>query len=204
MAAANTRIIVAGTAGGAGATTVASMLFAQLSGDPLSSGSRGAPELFDHAGGDLGLRLPEGDDASAVDHSVAIHDLGAHALDAAVDLLADTSVFVVVVTAATPAGMALAEKTLGSIRERHATSGVQRTLVVAVGVFGRFRIGSQSERIQNRFGRNSVVVMPQDAALAPGGRIPLARLSAETRRAARQLTSHLRARLATRSGGRPA
>jgi MinD-like ATPase involved in chromosome partitioning or flagellar assembly len=202
MTAIQTRIVVAGTAGGVGATTVASMLFASLSGDPLGSDSHGVPELLDHAGGDLGLRLPEGDDAATIDHGLAIQDLGAHALDEALELLADSSVFVVVVTASTPGGMALAERAVGLIRDRHSSSGVQRTLVVAVGTFGRHRIHTQSERIQNLFGRHSVVLMPQDAALAPGGRIPLARLSAESRRAAKQLTSRLRARLATRASGR--
>ena len=47
-------------------------------------------------------------------------------------------------------------------------------------------------------GRNGVIVLPRDAALAPGGRVPLARLSADTRRATRQLATVLRSRLATR------
>jgi cellulose biosynthesis protein BcsQ len=196
-----TRIVVAGTAGGVGTTTVASMLFARLSRDPLASASSGAPQLSDHSGGDLGLRLPEGDDATTIDNALAIHDFGARALDEAVGLLTDSSVFVVIVTPSTPGGLALAERALGQIRDRHPSLGTQRTLVVAVGVFGRHRIHAQSERIQNHFGRNSVVEMPQDAALAPGGRIPLARLSAETRRAANQLTNQVRARLAVLPSG---
>ena len=200
MAVIRTRVVVAGTAGGVGTTTVASLLFARLSGDPLSSESSGAPGLLDHSGGDLGLRLPEGDDAASVDRNLAIHDLGPHALDEAVAMLAEPGVFLVMVTPSTPGGLAVAEQTLNQIRDRLASSGVQHTLVVAVGVFGRHRIHAQTERIQNRFGRNSVVVLPQDAALAPGGRVPLARLSAESRRATKQLANLLRARLATRSG----
>jgi MinD-like ATPase involved in chromosome partitioning or flagellar assembly len=199
MADLRTRVVVAGTAGGVGTTTVASLLFANLAREPLGMEPRSAPQLFDHSGGDLGLRLPEGDDAAAVDQTLGIEDLGAHGLDEAISLLADDAVFVVLVTASTPAGLAVAERALGQIRDRHASSGIQRTLVVAVGVFGRHRIHAQSERIQNHFGRNSVVIVPRDPALAPGGRVPLARLSAETRRSVRQLASLLRSRLATRS-----
>ena len=200
MAAIRTLVVVAGTAGGVGATTVASLLFARLSADPLSSASSGAPGLLDHSGGDLGLRLPEGDDSASVDRNLAIHDLGPHALDEAVTMLGASGVFLVMVTPSTPSGLALAERALNQISDRHASSGVQHTLVVAVGVFGRHRIDAQCERIQNRFGRNSVVILPQDAALAPGGRVPLARLSAESRRATKQLVNLLRARLAARSG----
>jgi hypothetical protein len=199
MASIRTRVVVAGTAGGVGTTTVAALLFARLSGDPLSNESSGAPQLLDHSGGDLGPRLPEGDDSASLDRNLAIHDLGPHALGEAVALLSDPGVILVMVTASTPGGLAVAERALGQIRDVHASSGVQRTLVVAVGVFGRHRVQAQSERIQNHFGRNGVVLLPQDAVLAPGGRIPLARLSAETRRATKQLANLLRARLATRS-----
>ncbi len=56
-----TTVQVAGTAGGVGTTTVAALLFAALSQDVL-----GAPQLHDHAAGELGLRLPEGDDVRLV------------------------------------------------------------------------------------------------------------------------------------------
>lgn len=200
MAATQTRVVVAGTVGGVGTTTIASLLFGALAGEPRNNEPRSAPQLLDHSGGDLGLRLPEGDDAAVVDTTMAIHDLGAHALDEALSMLSDEAVFVVVVTAATPAGLTVAERALTQVKERHASSGIQRTLVVAVGTFGRHRIHAQSERIQNHFGRNSVVLVPRDAALAPGGRVPLARLSAETRRSVKQLVTLLRARLATRTG----
>jgi hypothetical protein len=199
MAAIRTRLLIAGTAGGVGTTTVASLLFSSLSSDPLSVDSSGAPQLLDHSGGDLGLRLPEGDDAARIDTNVAIHDLGPHAFDEATALLADASTFVVVVTPATPGGIAEAERVLGGIRDRYQTTGTQRTLVVCVGTFGRHRLHALTEKMQDRWGRRSVVILPQDAALAAGGRVPLARLSLETRRAQKQLVGMLRARLANRA-----
>ena len=62
-----TTVHVAGTAGGVGTTTVAALLFAALSQDVL-----GAPQLYDHAAGELGLRLPEGDDVRLVHPGLAL------------------------------------------------------------------------------------------------------------------------------------
>jgi hypothetical protein len=56
-----TMVQVAGTAGGVGTTTAAALIFAALSQDVL-----GAPQLYDHAAGELGLRLPEGDEVRLV------------------------------------------------------------------------------------------------------------------------------------------
>ena len=92
-----TTVHVAGTAGGVGTTTVTALLFAALSQDVL-----GAPQLHDHAAGELGLRLPEGDDVRLVHPGLVLHDSGAHAA-AAVERLADPHAVLVLVTAATPA-----------------------------------------------------------------------------------------------------
>ena len=69
-----TMVQVAGTAGGVGTTTVAALLFAALSQDVL-----GAPQVYDHSAGELGLRLPEGDEVRLVNPSLGLHDCGAHA-----------------------------------------------------------------------------------------------------------------------------
>ena len=57
---------VAGTAGGVGTTTVVALIFAALSQDVL-----GAPQLYDHVAGELGLRLPEGDEVRLVNPGLA-------------------------------------------------------------------------------------------------------------------------------------
>ncbi|WP_396599631.1 hypothetical protein [Frigoribacterium sp. R86507] len=85
-------------------------------------------------------RLTGGDDAPRVDHELTLHDLGAHADGALLDLLDDASVF--------------------------------------------------------------GVVVPRDPALAAGGRVPLNRLTRESRRAQGELVSYLRERLASHRDAR--
>src|SRR4030095_14338860 len=104
-----TMVQVAGTAGGVGTTTVAALIFAALSQDVL-----GSPPLYDHAAGELGLRLPEGDEVRLVNPGLGLHDCGAHAA-AAVGRLANPHTVLVLVTAATPAGCAAADPVLGEI-----------------------------------------------------------------------------------------
>jgi hypothetical protein len=188
-----TMLHVTGTAGGIGTTTVAALLFDALSQDVL-----GAPQLYDHAAGELGLRLPEGDDVRLVNPGVALHDAGAHTA-AAVDRLRDPHTVMVLVTAATPAGCVAADQVLDEIVSRHGVSQLRRVLVVAVGVFGRHRIGPPLRALGERAGTRSVILIPQDLSLAAGGRIPLVRLTTHTVRAQRQLASVLRERLRSRS-----
>lgn len=175
-------IVVAGVGGGVGTTTVASLLFASLAGS-----NRGAPRLLDHSDGELGLRLPEGDEVTTIDPSYAIHDLGAHAATEGLELLARPEVLLVVVAAATRGGVAVAERLLSTIRDQAGAGGLSRTRVAFVGVFGRHRIHRDSEGLQDRFGRNLVVLLPQDTALAAGGRIPTSRQSHHTRAGVTQL-----------------
>ena len=174
-----------------GTTTVASLLFASLAGS-----TRGAPQLLDHSDGELGLRLPEGDEVIAIDQSCAIHDVGAHATSEGIDLLARPEVLLVVVAAATRGGVAVAERLLSTIKDQAGAGGLSRTLVVFVGVFGRHRIHRDTERLQDRFGRDRVTVLPQDAALAAGGRIPISRLSHHTRAVVAQLAKLVTERMA--------
>jgi hypothetical protein len=188
-----TTVHVAGTAGGVGTTTVAALLFAALSQDIL-----GAPQLYDHAAGELGLRLPEGDDVRLVHPGLALHDSGAHAA-AAVERLADPHALLVLVTAATPAGCAAADRVLDEIVSARGVSQLRRVLVAVVGVFGRHRIGPQLRALGDRVGTRSVILLPQDLSLAAGGRIPLVRLATQTVRAQLQLASALPERLRTPS-----
>jgi hypothetical protein len=187
-----TTVHVAGTAGGVGTTTVAALLFAALSSDVL-----GAPQLHDHAAGELGLRLPEGDDVRLVHPGLALHDSGAHAARA-VEWLADPHAVLVLVTAATPAGCAAADRVLDEIVTAHGVSQLRRVLVAVVGVFGRHRIGPQLRALGDRVGTRSVILLPQDLSLAAGGRIPLVRLATYTVRAHRQLAAVLREQLRSR------
>jgi hypothetical protein len=188
-----TMVQVAGTAGGVGTTTVAALLFAALSQDVL-----GAPQLYDHAAGELGLRLPEGDDVRLVNPGLGLHDCGAHAR-AAAQRLADPQTVLILVTAATPGGCVAAERVLDEVVAIHGAGELRRVLVAAVGVFGRHRIGAQLRALGDGVGTRSVISLPQDLTLAAGGRIPLIRLATHTVRAQRQLASVLRERLRSRS-----
>jgi hypothetical protein len=184
-----TMVQVAGTAGGVGTTTVAALLFAALSQDVL-----GAPQLYDHSAGELGLRLPEGDEVRLVNPSLGLHDCGAHAA-AAVERLADPHTVLVLVTAATPGGCNAADRVLDEAVARHGSGDLRRVVVTAVGVFGRHRIGARLGALGDRVGARSAILLPQDLSLAAGGRIPLVRLTTQTVRAQRQLASVLRERL---------
>jgi hypothetical protein len=188
-----TTVQVAGTSGGVGTTTVAALLFAALSQDVL-----GAPQLHDHSAGELGLRLPEGDEVRLVNPSLGLHDCGAHAA-AAAERLADPLAMLVLVTAATNGGCLAAEQVLDEVGSKHGVRQLRRVLVAVVGVFGRHRVGAQLRSLGDRVGSRSVILLPQDLSLAAGGRIPLVRLTTQTVRAQRQLASVLRDRL--RSGG---
>jgi hypothetical protein len=188
-----TMVQVAGTAGGVGTTTVAALLVAALSQDVL-----GAPQLYDHAGGELGLRLPEGDDVRLVHPALGLHDCGAHAA-AAVERLGDPHTVLVLVTAATLAGCAAAGRVLDEVVSLHGGDQLRRVLLAAVEVFGRHRIGGQLRELGDRVGTRSAILLPQDFSLAAGGRIPLVRLTTQTVRAQRQLASVLCERLRSRN-----
>lgn len=186
-------VVVAGTAGGVGTTTVAALLFAAF-------GTIEGPRLSDHSGGELGGRLPGGDDVLALSPEVALHDAGPHAFSAGLDRLAAPRDILLVVTPATPHGLAEAERALGEVRDRYGAAGLSRTVAVPVGVFGRHRLSRQIESLLESFGRRAVTTVPRDRALAAGGRIPANRLAAETRRAQRDLLANVRHRVAAHRG----
>lgn len=183
-------VVLAGTAGGVGTTTVAALLFSAFS-------TVEGPRLLDHSGGELGQRLTGGDDVLALSEVLTLHDAGPHAAGRALERLEDPRTILVAVTASTPRGIQAADAVLGAVRERFDQRGVVSTIVVPVGVFGRARVPREIEALQQAYGRRRVVSFPRDPVLAGGGRIPANRLSAETRRAQQRLAHAVRERLRT-------
>ena len=183
-------VVLAGTAGGVGTTTVAALLFAEF-------GAVEQPRLLDRSDGELGRRLTGGDEVEKVSAELTLHDLGPHAGGTALDRLDDPHALLLVVPGATPTGIAEADAVLAAVRERFGPSGLVRVLVVAVGVFGRVSVSREIEALRVAYGRRSVVIIPRDPVLAGGGRIPANRLAAETRRARGRLAHVVRERLRT-------
>lgn len=160
-ASAKPRIVVAGTAGGVGTTTVAALIARQI----------GAIDLLDHSGGGLAAR-------GAVDGVTGggtreLLDLGAHALDS--EALHAPTAIPVIVTAATPIGISLAK----DLRRSFPSS--RPALMVLVETFGRHDLGSARRMFSGEIGRGATTMIPQDRALSPGGPIPHERISARTR-----------------------
>lgn len=183
-------VVLAGTSGGAGTTTVAALLFAEFS-------TVEQPRLLDRSDGELGRRLTGGDEVDEVSAELTLHDLGPHAGGTGLDRLDDPHAMLLVVTGATPKGIAEADAVLAAVRQRHGPAGLVRSLVVAVGVFGRVSVAREVEALRVSYGRRSVLLIPRDPVLAGGGRIPANRLSAETRRAQARLAHIVRERLRT-------
>lgn len=175
------RLLVAGTAGGVGTTTVAALLFAELreAGD--------APFLIDHTGGNLGPRLPGGDEVPAVDHRFRLHDLGRN-VGTAVAELADPGTVVIMVTAGTPLGRTLAAEQLRLVAQPQSA----RVVVVQVECFGRRNRRPVPEAATPA---RAQVLLPVDDVLAAGGRIPYNRLARPTRQAVRKLAAAARPEL---------
>jgi hypothetical protein len=175
------RVLVAGTAGGVGTTTITALLFSAW------TGRAGAPRLADHTAGTLGRRLAEGDEVGRLDDGVVLSDAGAHAFDLGEEL-ADPQVSLVLVTAATPVGCALAERCLDRLRGGPGVPALSQMTLATVTVFGRHRIAGRVQALSAEVPELAGVVhFPADPALAAGGRIPLARLGRGTREATEKL-----------------
>ena len=181
------RVLVAGTAGGVGTTTVTALLFRSW------SGNAGAPRLADHTAGSLSARLTDGDEVGRIDDGTLLVDAGplAWALVHGAER-ADPLVSFVLVTAATPVGCDLASRCLRQLRTPDALS---RTVLVYAEVFGRHRIDRQVAALTADHPElRGAVRLPADPALAAGGSIPAARLTRRTRQAVDELAAFVTAR----------
>jgi hypothetical protein len=183
---AGVRVVVAGTAGGVGTTTVAALLFDGMRARPL-----GAPQLLDHAGGDVGSRLPNGDEVSAVDPLVRLQDGGRHAARIGLDVLARPHDVLVIVAPRTPLGFADARALMARVDERTGTQGRRRTVLLLNAPFGPVRDADELEALRSAYERRGVHALPRDPALAVGGRIAMPRLARPARRAAHDLAAHV-------------
>jgi hypothetical protein len=180
------RVVVAGTTGGVGTTTVAALLFDGMRARPL-----GAPQLLDHAGGDVGGRLPNGDEVSAVDPLVRLQDAGRHAARVGLDVLARPHDVLVVVAPRTSLGFADARALMAGVEEGTGVQGRRRTVLVLNAPFGPVRDADELEALRAAYERRGVHALPRDPALAVGGRIAMPRLGRPTRRAAHDLAAHV-------------
>jgi MinD-like ATPase involved in chromosome partitioning or flagellar assembly len=179
-------VVVAGTAGGVGTTTITALLFSAW------TGRAGAPRLADHTAGTLGLRLPAGDEVGRLDDEVVLIDAGATAFASVIEA-AEENVRLVLVTAATPLGCGLADRCLTGLRNelgaRGSANALSRTVLTVVGTFGRRRIDSTMQALSVRHPElAATMLLPHDLALAAGGRIPLSRLTRRTRQTIEELT----------------
>ena len=171
-------VVVAGTAGGVGTTTVTALLF-----HALRQAVGSTPRLLDHTYGVLADRAPGWDALGPGDQGggrLRLHDLGRHALIAGTARLADPGMRLVVVSAATPIGCALAQQCVETVRRTHGATGLGSTVVVLTGVFGRHRI----RRLVLELPETQllgIATIPDDLALAAGSRIQPDRLSRRTR-----------------------
>ena len=188
MTAAVRRLLVGGTAGGVGTTTITALVFTTVR-DRTGAG----PTLLDHTAGDLGARLADGDEVSRVDDRLELTDLGPRALDVGVAELADPAVVLTMVSAATPVGVGLAAAGVQSVQHAHGPAGLARTVVVLVGVHGRHRLARPLAPLVASAHLRGVVVVPPDLAIAAGGRIPSSRTRPGTRRALDDLVELLHA-----------
>lgn len=180
------RVVVAGTSGGVGTTTVAALLFDGIRTRPL-----GAPRLYDHAGGDLGGRLPHGDEVGSLDAIVSVHDAGRHAARIGLEVLDRPHDLLVVVAPRTPSGIADATEVMATIGDRTGTQGRRRTVLVLTAPFGPVRDAAVIDGLRSAYERRGVHALPRDPALAVGGRIATPRLSRPTRKAAHELAAQV-------------
>jgi hypothetical protein len=175
------QVLVAGTAGGVGTTTITALLFSDW------GGRSGAPRLADHTAGDLGRRLSDGDQVGRLDESAVLVDVGPTAWSV-VDELADRRRRLVIVTAASPLGCDLAAECLERVETTSGADGLARTALAVVGAGGRHRVAGRVRALgASRPELLGLVVVGPDPALAAGGRIPWSRLGRRTREASAQL-----------------
>jgi MinD-like ATPase involved in chromosome partitioning or flagellar assembly len=159
-------VVVAGTAGGVGTTTVAALIALVVR----------ASALADHSSGQLAARGAPLDVAAG--SGLAVHDLGAHAGGIGLESLAAASAIPVIVTSATVAGVADAAAALATLVQLAPQRG---SVLVVVETFGRNDIAAALRTARLDFALTTIVVLQQDRALAPGGPITVERTSQRTR-----------------------
>lgn len=164
-------LVVVGTGGGVGATTLVALTFARLRGAPI-----GAPWLLGPVDGDLALRA-DGGMAPGVNRDRALWDAGVLRPDAALARLNAPDVWLAFVAPATPLGAADVSTAL----DRVATEDprlLERTTVVFSGAFGGRRLPAAWSSARHTH------LVPFDARLAvPGPVAPFEDLHPGTRRA---------------------
>jgi MinD-like ATPase involved in chromosome partitioning or flagellar assembly len=164
-------IVVAGTAGGVGTTTVAALVSVQVQ----------AVELLDHTSGNL---VSRGGSGSVSGSGYAVHDLGAHALGQGIASLIAPTAIPVIVTSSTIAGIADATASLRAIVTANPAAS---PILVVADVFGRHDVSAAARALRIEFGQVTIVFLQQDRALAAGGLIAFDRVSARSRQAIDQV-----------------
>lgn len=188
------RVVVAGTGGGVGTTTVAALLAASL-GTPVS-----APQLLDHSGGALAARLDPAVLDRSVDERLAVHDLGATLYSAGVNALLTRDTVVVLVTAATVEGLRAATLALEHVRVVGGSLAPARPLLVAVrqssGRTARSALkGSALQGVAAESGLVLAGVLPYDRTLLSAQAVSARALSAGTKNAIAAITTAVRTQL---------
>jgi hypothetical protein len=166
-------VLVAGTAGGVGTTTVVALLAAAL----VQRG-HGTPVLVDHTFGTLAARLPP-DLPRSSSGELTLQDRGRHAERTAVAALANpVDTRLCLVSAASPLGVSHAERSLEALQALAGPAAAPGVHVVLVGVHGRHGLPSLRH---DRLGP-ALVRLPGDPALAAGGPVQWDRLARRTQR----------------------
>lgn len=173
-------VLVSGTAGGTGTTTVAALLT-----DAIGGRLGVVVQATDHSGGELAARLPVLEPATS---RVTVHDMGAHVGPAAA-LAATPENCVVVVGRATVDGIADVQTALASIA--HGTDPTLLGRSVAVLVDRAAKPATVDTGPVRDTGVAGMVVLRADRALARPGRIVVADLARATATATDELLSAL-------------
>ena len=178
-------VVVAGTAGGVGTTTVTALVWDAV----VRRG--GTPSASDHTEGALAARLPvDASGAPPRDAVVTLHDLGAHATGPG-DVFTAPESSAVLVTPATPAGLEGIRRALSRITAHGEGEGPAATVVVVTEPFGRPRADEVVRAVTGEHPTVSVVRLPADPALAGSGALRPARLLPTTLRAAEAVVDRL-------------
>ena len=178
-------VVVAGTAGGVGTTTVAALVWDAV----VRRG--GTPSASDHTEGALAARLPvHARGAASHDAALTVHDLGAHATGPG-DVFRVPENSAVLVAPASPAGLEAIRRALHRLTALGDGGGPTSTVVVVTEPFGRPRADDVVRVVTGEHPGVSVVRLPADPALAGSGALRPADLLPSTLRAAEAVVDRL-------------